>query len=73
MTQPTPPFKIAKHERNAPLWLALKAHYTERLASLRVQNDARGKSEADTEFLRGQIAECKAFLALDTDPPTVET
>jgi hypothetical protein len=49
-------------------WLILKEFYVSKLAQLRVKNDAR-LSEQDTAYLRGQIAECKAFLALDKPAP----
>ena len=58
--------KISKQDRLTPLWRELEAHYTERLASLRAQNDAMQTPE-QTARLRGQIMEIKAFLDLATE------
>lgn len=71
MNEPKAAFKVPTLQRATPLWAALEAHYTERLATLRAQNDAPGMSPERTEFIRGQIAECKAFLQLAQDPPSV--
>ena len=57
-------------DRRSPLWLLLEAHYTERLATLRAQNDA-DKPADKTATLRGQIAEVKALLDLAKDRPSV--
>ena len=63
-------FRVTDAERSSPLWLALRRHYEERLAALRVQNDTR-KSPEETAWLRGQIAEVRSLLALDAPPPEV--
>ncbi len=60
------PFALSEQERTSVLWGKLMAHYRERLAKLRSQND--GELSVDrTAKLRGQIAEVKAFLHLDED------
>ena len=62
-------FTIAAHERSSPLWRNLADYYTERLAMLRAQNDI--PQDADkTAYKRGQIAECKAILALADELPS---
>lgn len=71
MNQPKPPFRLNPLERATPLWARIAEHYTERLATLRAQNDQQGLSPERTEFIRGQIAECKALLQLAQDPPPV--
>ena len=60
-------FVIEPHEAQSALWRKLKEHYTERLELLRRKND-NAMDEAKTAKLRGQIAECKSFLALDEPP-----
>lgn len=64
-------FAITPAERRNPLWLALEAHLTDRLATLRSRNDADMAADK-TAHLRGQIAEVKALLALATDRPQVD-
>lgn len=71
MNEPAPAFRLTLMERATPVWARLQDHYTNRLATLRAQNDQRGLSPEQTEFIRGQIAECKAFLQLAQDPPLV--
>ena len=62
--------ELTPADKASPLWRALEAHYTERLQSLRAQNDASLPLER-TERIRGQIFECKAFLGLAEDRPPV--
>jgi hypothetical protein len=52
-----------------PLWTLLRAHYTERLAQLRKDNDNLALTEKDSATLRGRIAEVKAFLEMDSPEP----
>lgn len=59
-------FSLSKHDRTTALWRALAEHYADRLTTLRIQNDATCDADK-TAFRRGQIAECKAFLALADD------
>ncbi len=56
--------ELTNAERESHLWQKLKAHYEERLAALRMQNDAM-QPEPWRAHLIGQIAEVKAFLQLD--------
>ena len=56
-------FRPTPADLSSPLWRALSAHYTERLATLRAKNDATQPVE-QTERLRGQIFEIKALLGL---------
>lgn len=65
------PLRLTAVDRANPLWRALADHYTERLALLRAQNDSRTKTEMETAYLRGQIAEVKAFLGLADERPVV--
>lgn len=63
--------KFSPSDRNSPLWRALTNYYTARLQTLRAQNDALSKTPEETAALRGRIAECKAFLALADDKPSL--
>lgn len=63
-------FRLTAADKVSPLWRALSDHYTERLASLRAQNDT-SKTPEQTEKLRGQIFEVKALLSLADDRPIV--
>ena len=63
-------FTLAAGDRINPLWRAIEAHLTDRLATLREQNDS-DKSPDKTAHLRGQIAEVKLLLALAEDRPKV--
>ena len=67
----TKPFQLSESDRRSPLWLALMAHYTERLATLRARNDTPA-AEAATADTRGRIAEVKALLDLGRAPFKVE-
>lgn len=58
-------FEIPQAFHNSPLWIALKDHLTERLALLRGKNDAPLSVE-ETARLRGQIAEIKYILGLES-------
>jgi hypothetical protein len=58
-----PPFVLTQSERTSPLWGRLEEHLNKRLEAKRRQNDAR-VPQPDTDFLRGEIAQLKAFLAL---------
>ena len=49
-------------------WQKLRALYEARLADLREKNDHEMSAEA-TAGLRGQIRECKHFLALEDPAP----
>jgi hypothetical protein len=60
-------FKLTPADRMSPLWRALHEHLTNRLATLRAQNDADATPEK-TARLRGQIAEVKALLAMNEEP-----
>ena len=60
--------RINQTDKAGPLWRSLVEHYTARLAVLREKNDAP-QSPEKTDFIRGQIAEAKAFLRLADEPP----
>ena len=62
--------ELTPADKASPLWRALEAHYRDRLQSLRIKNDAALTPE-QTERLRGQIFECKAFLGLADDRPPI--
>jgi hypothetical protein len=53
-------------DRATPLYLRLKAHYEDRLKTLRIQND-HIMDDAKRNFHVGKIAECKYFLELDVE------
>lgn len=65
---PAPLFRLTPAERQSDAWRRLEKHLTDRLQSLRVQNDGDNSYEA-TAKLRGRIAELKAMLALAQDIP----
>lgn len=62
-------FRIDKHESRAPLWTRIEAEMHRRVAELRAENDSPNNTEADTQLIRGQIAELKIMLAWTQDPP----
>lgn len=62
--------KLEETEIHSELWMKLKEHMEQRLASLRLQNDVSKPSD-QTEKLRGRIAELKILLALDQAPAIV--
>jgi hypothetical protein len=71
MTQPKPPFILTHEDKQTPLWHKLMAHWEDKLATLRMQNDG-DKAESETARLRGQIVAVKACLALNNAPPDLE-
>lgn len=68
MTDPKPPLVLTSEDKHTALWQKLMAHWEDRLASLRMQNDG-DKPETETARLRGQIVAVKACLALNSAPP----
>ena len=62
---------LTEMDRHSATWKKLQAHYEDRLAKLRVENDGRLNAD-DTARLRGRIHECKALLALGTDRPVID-
>lgn len=58
-----PPFALTDEDRQSPLWRRLEAHFTDKLARLRVQNDA-ALTEQQTSALRGRIDTLKAIINL---------
>jgi hypothetical protein len=63
-------FTITPSEKTSPLWRRLEEHFTARLEAKRASNDSVDKTEAETNFTRGEIAQIKAFLALGKDVAT---
>ena len=63
------PFKLAAHERTSPVWQRLERHMQDRLATLRIQNDASATPER-TADIRGRIAMLKELLSLADEPRT---
>ena len=57
--------ELTEHERESDLWKRIKAHYEERLASLRRKNDS-SHDPIKTADIRGQIKDAKYLLSLDT-------
>lgn len=53
-----------------PVFKKLMQHFTERLATLRAQNDG-ALDPIETANMRGRIAEVKGFLALAQDRPVI--
>ena len=65
MIETKKPLLLSAEERRTPMWFRIMEHMKERLEYLRVQNEG-DKSEVQTAKIRGQIAELKAIMALDT-------
>lgn len=65
-------FKLAQHERMSPAWISIQRHLTEKLESLRKQNDNTDLDELATARLRGRIYEIKQILGIDQDMPVPE-
>lgn len=61
---------LAQVDRTSPTWLRVKEQLEERLAELRAQND-KTATEAQTEKLRGRIAEVKDLIALGNSEVTI--
>jgi hypothetical protein len=66
---PTPPFRLTQGQRTSETWQAIKAHLERDLQRLRERNDSESLTAEQTSALRGQIAHCKAMLALEKDLP----
>lgn len=58
--------ELNRHDFQSATWQKLRALYEARLSDLRTKNDNDLDAEA-TAALRGQIRECKHFLALGED------
>jgi hypothetical protein len=65
----TADFTLSDHDRASGLWLRLREHLGERLASARVRNDHDTLSEQQTAALRGEIRTLKAIIRLGDDRP----
>ncbi len=63
--------RLTEAQTTNPLWHALRKHYAERLAQLRMDNDNSRLSDISTAELRGRIDECKAFLAMESPEPEI--
>lgn len=63
-------FRLDETEANSELWMKLKEHMEQKLASLRLQNDV-SKPPEQTERLRGEIKAYKYLLALDKPAPVM--
>jgi hypothetical protein len=59
--------ELTPYDKESVTWLKLKAEYTARLHTLRMQNDSK-MSEEDRNLLLGQILEVKALLKLGDEP-----
>lgn len=57
---------IERHERNSPIWRAVREYAEKEIESLRRQNDGDLDPQA-TSFLRGQIKALKKILVADQD------
>lgn len=67
-------FVLKDSDRAGTTWPRLEKHLTERLASLRAQNDALSLDETKTAALRGRIAEIAYLLSAGReDPPPIDS
>lgn len=71
MIAPKPSLKLTKDERNSRLFTKLMEHWSDRLQSLRTQNDG-DIDPTNTAKLRGRIAELKFNLSLDKELPEID-
>lgn len=65
-----PRIDLTPSDRESAVFRKLMAYYEQRLALLRAQNDGNLGTD-ETNRKRGQIAECKSFLALAKPAPLV--
>lgn len=63
--------KLTTSERDTDLWRKISAELDARLKQLRAEND-KSMSEAETEKLRGRIAEVKNFISMGVEKPVIE-
>ena len=56
-------------EYGSPTWKAITNHVTDRIETLRKRNDSLTLSPAQTDQLRGRLAELKDLLALGKPDP----
>jgi hypothetical protein len=54
-------------------WEKIRTHYEKRLETLRKQLENPAKTERETDFLRGQVKECRNMLALGNPDPAKVT
>lgn len=62
---------LTPEERESKLWRKLTDHWTERLVSLRLQNEG-DKDATTTANLRGKISIIKECIALGKDLPEID-
>lgn len=68
MPQPEPlKLELTPGDRTSALWAKLMDYHRKKLETLRMRND-KSMPEDQRNKLLGQIAETKAFLALDDKP-----
>jgi hypothetical protein len=65
-------FELSSADKASGLWLRLKAHFEDRLASARQRNDDVTLDAAATAANRGEIRLLKALARLDADRPVVD-
>lgn len=64
------PLRLTAADKINPLWIRLKAHYTDRLTTLREQNDAP-MEENQRAIHIGRIGEVKAILDFENEAPYI--
>lgn len=62
---------LTEAQKASPLWFVIEQHMKARLEAHRKANDS-AMNEADTQKLRGRIAEAKYVLELAADPPRLD-
>ncbi len=65
--------RLTETQQTNPLWHALRAHYVERLAQLRTDNDNVALTERESAVLRGRIVEVRMFLDMELPEPEMIT
>lgn len=63
--------RLTEAQTTNPLWHALRKHYAERLAQLRIENENLKLDAVATAALRARIDEVKQFLAMESPEPEI--
>lgn len=65
-------FRLTESDKASGLWLRLRAHLDDRIASARLRNDDATLDPAATAAIRGEIKVLKLLMRLDDPPRSIE-
>ena len=65
-------FRLTESDKASGLWLRLRAHLEDRIASARLRNDDATLDPAATAAIRGEIKVLKLLMRLDDPPRSIE-